>query len=146
VNFPAKPSIVLTRDEAFRRHIEAAIIAFEEERYDVAITLAGAAEGMVPETTGPAPALFLLLRDHPTAAGKKNWIKKLNAARNWLKHAAEPNHPPNMKFDRREAVIMLVRAISKDQTAALQSEAIKNVTSWIKEHFDEVFPGFSLSG
>jgi hypothetical protein len=65
VRYPENTSIVLTKAEASRRHIEAAIIAFEEERFDVTITLAGGAEGMAPE--GGA-SLFQPLRDHSTIA------------------------------------------------------------------------------
>ena len=60
---PPKRSLSLTKSEACLRHIEAAIAAFERGLFDVAITLAGAAEGMSPDTG--APHLFTVLRDHP---------------------------------------------------------------------------------
>jgi hypothetical protein len=127
VKYPAKTSVVLTKSEASRRHIEAAIKAFEEERFDVAITLAGAAEGMAPETTGPA--LFPFLLDHPRIAAegveKKDWIEALNVERNWLKHAG-PNHAPTMEFDRSAAAYMLLRAIDKARAAfGFQGERIE---------------------
>jgi hypothetical protein len=63
--------------------------AFEEEQFDVSITLAGAAEGMAPKPTGRT--LFPFLRDHQRIAAegveKTDWIKALNAERNWLRHA-----------------------------------------------------------
>jgi hypothetical protein len=49
MKYPAKTSFVLTKAEASLRHIEAAITAFEQKRFDLAITLAGAAEGMAPK-------------------------------------------------------------------------------------------------
>ena len=57
-----KTSIFLTKAEASVRHIEAAIAAFDRGLFDVTITLAGAAEGMTPETA--ALDLFTVLRDH----------------------------------------------------------------------------------
>jgi hypothetical protein len=79
--------ITLTKDEAALRHIEAAMAAFERGLYDVAITLAGAAEGMVPDP--PTAGLFEALRDHqkPATEGikRREWIRALNAERNWLK-------------------------------------------------------------
>jgi hypothetical protein len=127
VRYPAKTSVVLTKSEASRRHIEAAIKAFEEEQFDVSITLAGAAEGMVPKTT--APTLFSSARDHPGLAAqgssKKEWIVELNRERDWLKHAG-PTHAPAMEFECWAAAYMLYRAIDKFQAAfGFQGEAIE---------------------
>jgi hypothetical protein len=136
---PAKTSIVLTKAEASLRHIEAAIAAFDREHFDVAITLAGAAEGMAPETA--ASDLFKVLRDHPRIAAEgvpgSQWIDVLNAERNWLKHSGS-HHPPTMMFDRSAAAIMLVRAISKAHAAfCFQSEVIEAFRLWIIEHVDD---------
>ena len=140
LRYPAKTSIVLTKAEASRRHIEAAIKAFEEERFDVAITLAGAAEGMAPKTT--APTLFSFARDHPGLAAqgakKSEWTDQLNVERNWLKHAG-PNHAPTMEFDRSAAAYMLVRAISKVRAAfGFQGEDIE-FWFWITQHNNDMF-------
>jgi hypothetical protein len=132
VRYPAKTSIVLTKAEASRRHIEAAMTAFEEEQFDVSITLAGAAEGMVPKPPGSGlqtgPTLFPFLRDHPRIAAegveKTDWITALNAERDWLKHTG-PTHAPTMEFERWAAAYMLYRAIDKFQAAfGFQDEAI----------------------
>jgi len=127
MKYPEKRSFVLTNDEASLRHIEAAITAFEEERFDVAITLAGAAEGMAPKTS--MPDYFQIIRDHPRIEAKgikkKEWTDEwLNIERNWLRHAGE-NHPSTCEFHRFAAAQMLVRAISKAQAAfGFQSAAI----------------------
>jgi hypothetical protein len=139
VRSPAKTSIVLTKAAASLRQIEAAITAFEGEWFDVAITLAGAAEEMTPETTGPA--LFPVLRDHPRIAAegveKRSWVDSLNAERNWLKNAAPP---PTMEFHREAAAIMIARAINKGHAAfGIQSKLTENFEAWIKEHIDEIF-------
>jgi hypothetical protein len=132
---PTPTSIVLTKAEAALRHIEAAIAAFDRGLFDVAITLAGAAEGMAPDP--PTATLFEAFRDHPQLATegieRKKWITFLNAERNWLKHTgAGPEHPPTMVFDQSSAAIMLVRAISRAQPAfGFQSEAIEAFRVWV---------------
>jgi hypothetical protein len=133
-------SIILTKADASLRHIEASIAAFDEGHYDVAITLAGAAEGMAPET---GTALFPYLRDHPRIAaegvGKTEWVSALNVERDWLKHHA-PSHPATMEFERASAAIMLVRAISKAQAAfKFQSEATEEFRRWINENVETLF-------
>jgi hypothetical protein len=138
VKYPPDKSFVLTKAEASRRHIEAAIKAFEEGRFDVAITLAGAAEGMAPETT--AQTLYSFARDHPGLAAqgnaKKEWFEQLNVERNWLKHAG-PNHAPAMEFDRSSAAYMLIRAIDKAQvTFGFQGEDIEFWFWTIKQKFE----------
>lgn len=75
----------VTKIEAATRQLEAAIDAFERGELDVAITLAGAAEGTI-ERTGLH--LFAYLRDR-TLKGvdhQKEWIPFLNFERDWLKH------------------------------------------------------------
>ena len=62
MKYPPDKSFVLTKAEAFRRHIKAAMRAFEEGRFDVAITLAGAAEGMAPETAAQTLYSFARVR------------------------------------------------------------------------------------
>jgi hypothetical protein len=136
---PATTSIALTKADASLRHIEAAIAAFGEGHFDVAITLAGAAEGMAPDNAGPA--LFTFLRDHPRIAaegiGPKEWIDVINAERNWLKHTGL-DHALTMTFDRSSAAIMLVRAISKAQASfGFQSEAIETFRLWMIRHIDD---------
>jgi hypothetical protein len=119
MKYPAKTSFVLSNAEASLRHIEAAILAFEEEQFDVVITLAGAAEGMAP--TAATPSYFPIIQDDPKI-GAAGMTKKelrdewLNAARNWLRHAGE-NSPSTCEFHRFAAAEMLVRAITKAQAA-----------------------------
>jgi hypothetical protein len=139
VKYPPDKSFVLTKADASLRHIEAAIAAFDEGHFDVAITLAGAAEGMAPGTA--EPALFTFLRDQPMidaeGIGRKEWSDVINVERNWLKHTG-PDHPPTMTFDRSSAAIMLLRATSKAHASfGLRSEAIKAFELWMVEHIDD---------
>ena len=82
--------LFLTLHKAASRQVDAAIDALQAGDYDVALTLAGAAEEMI-ERTGHH--LFGWLKQHPKALqrfDKKEWISTLNADRDWLKHGVEP--------------------------------------------------------
>jgi hypothetical protein len=77
-------SLSCTRPRAVKltRHID----GMDAGDYDVALTLAGAAEGMI-ERTGLH--MFGWLKQHPRALerfDKKEWISILNSERDWLKH------------------------------------------------------------
>jgi hypothetical protein len=78
---PADP-LNLTLTEAATRQVDAAIDALERGKFDVALTLAGAAEGMIKRD---GYHLFAGLRDNPRAkeriAEKKDWIAILNRER-----------------------------------------------------------------
>jgi hypothetical protein len=60
---PVLGVVTATKPGAARRQLEVGISAFEGGDYAVAITLAGAAEGMLPEDKNQP--LFSRLRDHP---------------------------------------------------------------------------------
>jgi hypothetical protein len=95
----------LTKIEAATRQTEAAIEAFVRGDFDIAITLAGAAEGMI-ERDGLH--MFAFLRDSPRVQDveKKEWISTLNSERDWLKHS---NGPESLQIEREHAA----RASSK---------------------------------
>ncbi|BAR58789.1 hypothetical protein NK6_5631 [Bradyrhizobium diazoefficiens] len=102
-------SLSLTLHEAASRQVDAAIDALQAGDYDVALTLAGAAEGMI-ERTGHH--MFGWLKQHPRALerfDKKEWILILNTERDWLKHGGQPT----MKICCAEAAFMIARAASK---------------------------------
>ena len=89
--------LTLTKPEAARRQVEGAIEALGVH-FDIAITLAGAAEGMIDQPDN----LFAYHRDHPRA-------KDLNAERNWLKHKSGPE---SMTFTLYSAAFMIARAVT----------------------------------
>jgi hypothetical protein len=135
---PPKRPLLLTKSTACLRHIEAAITAFERGLFDVAITLAGAAEGMTPSTDGPH--LFTHLRDHSRVADldKKKWIGKLNSERDWLKHS-NPSQPAEMSFERAAASIMITRAVTKAEKAfGLGSPVIESYRHWLLANIDDL--------
>jgi hypothetical protein len=74
---------------------------------ECAITLAGAAEEILPNTNGPHA--FEIMRDHPTFK-RIGW--DWNEARNWLKHYDEAK-PEFRTFHQSEAALIIYRAITK---------------------------------
>jgi hypothetical protein len=104
------PPLTLTKAEAATRQVEAAIEALERGNFDIAITLAGAAECILacPES------LFAYQRDHPKAQElgieKEELLNHLNKERNWLKHLSGPD---TMEITRYSAAFMIARAVTK---------------------------------
>lgn len=98
---------------AATRQVEAAIDAIERGDYDVAITLAGAAEGMLPELAHQP--LFTMMRDNPKVPpelSKKVWISTLNAERDWLEHPTVVlGEEINLELG--DGVFMLLRAFAR---------------------------------
>ena len=106
---PPKDNLTVTKIEAATRQTEAAIEAFARGDFDIAITLAGAAEGMIQRD---GPHMFPFLRDLPRVAHvqKKDWIATLNAERDWLKHDSGPD---TLVIEKEVAWSMIARAASK---------------------------------
>lgn len=103
-------SLSLTLHEAASRQVDAAIDALQAGDYDVALTLAGAAEGMIERKTGHY--MFGWLKQHPRAMERfdqKQWIAILNSERDWLKHGGQPA----MQICCADAAFMIARAASK---------------------------------
>ena len=84
-----KETLTLTKIEGATRQTEAAIEAFVRGDFDIAITLAGAAEGML-ERDGPHMFSFLRDASRGDDVKKKDWIATLNMERDWLKHPSGP--------------------------------------------------------
>lgn len=102
-------SLHLTQVDAASRQVDAAIDALERGDFDIALTLAGAAEGMI-ERTGLH--MFGELKKSPNALARfsqKEWITILNTERDWLKHGGQPA----MEIECSSAAFMIARAASK---------------------------------
>ena len=121
-----KGSLVLTKNEAAGRHVEAAVSAFKSGDFDICITLAGAAEGMLSDRKDAG--LFSYLEEKGSRKGliKEEWISCLNLERDWLKHLT-PQLAPQCEFGRDEAAMMLMRAMSLLSTWSESMEQIKPV-------------------
>ncbi|RWO49277.1 MAG: hypothetical protein E5Y10_22650 [Mesorhizobium sp.] len=99
----------VTRQEAAVQQIEAAIAAFHAGLFAVTVTLAGAAEGMAPEKE---VGLWANLRDNPNrpTPERKEWIRRLNETRDWLKHRGPAETRSLVAF---EAGLSILRAMDK---------------------------------
>jgi hypothetical protein len=109
LNVPMGTSLFLTLAKAVARQVDAAIDALQRGDFDVALTLAGAAEGMI-ERNGLH--MFGELKKSPKALerfSQKEWISILNVERDWLKHGGQPT----MEIPCSSAAYMIARAASK---------------------------------
>jgi hypothetical protein len=99
----------MTKREAAIQQIEAAISAFHAGQFAVAITLAGAADGIGPAKAG---GIWETVRDNPNRpiADRKKWIARLNGTRDWLKHDQEE---PTRNLVAFEVGLAIIRAMDK---------------------------------
>jgi hypothetical protein len=113
--------IETTKELAAKRQVHAAILLFRtREEFECAITLAAAAEGLLPETD--EPHIFKVLKESSQFKGLD-----LNRFINWLKHPEGPNAAKISEF---EVTLVIVRAISKfaaiyKQQSGLMSDFVK---------------------
>jgi hypothetical protein len=113
--------IETTKELSAKRQIHSAILRFRiDEEFECAITLAAAAENILPETD--APHIFKVLKDSPV-------FKDLDLNRfvNWLKHSGGPDAAKISEF---EVTLVIVRAISKfaavyNKQSGLMSDFVK---------------------
>ena len=105
--------LTLSKAEAAARQVEGAIEALVRGHFDIAITLAGAAEDMLDRPG----SLFDYQRDHPRAkklgleedTQRKALADHMNVERNWLKHKGPPE---SMEFTLYSAAFMIARAVT----------------------------------
>jgi|SRR4029453_158439 hypothetical protein len=95
--------IETTKQLAAQRQIDAAITHIHKSELECAISLATAAEGLLPDTD--SRRIFAYLREHPLS-------KKVdfNNTINWLKHSAPPDAAIIYEF---EAAVVIARAMTK---------------------------------
>lgn len=128
---PADP-VKLTLIEGATRQVDAAIDALERGKFDIVLTLAGAAEGMIRRD---GHHLFAGLRDNPRAkercAEKKDWIAMLNRERDWLKHGGDDE----MQIECFDAAMMIARAASKLEVWTAKMEDFRD---WFLKNLDSV--------
>jgi hypothetical protein len=126
---PSKRTLRITKIQGATRQTNAAIEAFARGDFDITITLAGAAEGMIKREGSHA---FAFLRDSPRVQHvlPKAWINTLNLDRDWLKH---PSGPDVLRVKREAAAMMIARAASK-----LWSPQMKEFKRWLMENLNDL--------
>lgn len=95
------------RNASFRQ-LMGAIDNYEAGHYECAITLAGAAEGLLPPTD--QPHLFQKLAAWFVSLPSATAADSPNAMTNWLKH---PSGPATATISELEVLLTIQRAISK---------------------------------
>jgi hypothetical protein len=144
-----KRVLTVSKAEAASRQIDEAIRALQRGDFDVAVTLAGAAEGMFdrPDThhhlwsymhARAAECADQLFDGDDARKNKRELSDFLNAARTWLKHPV-PEQGEHLTLDRSAAVLMIERAMSK--LAPPWSPLMNDFKAWLVENVDEVFEG-----
>jgi hypothetical protein len=130
----ANNSLTLTKAQAAIRQIEAAIAALERGHFDVAVTLAGAAEGMFDRD---GLTLYNFMMNHPKVQGfpAKVVNAHLNRVRDWLKHVSGP---PSLEIGRADAAEMIARAASKSE-ASDWTPPIDAFRLWFIQNVEDIF-------
>jgi hypothetical protein len=117
--------------EAATRQTEAAIDALQAGQYDIAVTLAGAAEGMIQRD---GLHMFAYAKSAPRVLeefSQKEWINTLNKELYWLKHGGQPT----MTIGCGHAAFMIARAASKLETWTVKMEQFKE---WLVTNLDAI--------
>ena len=99
--------------------------------FDVALTLAGAAEGMIARN---GLHMFGELKKSPKALerfSQKEWISILNMERDWLKHGGQPT----MEIPCSSAAYMIARAASKIDEGTPKTVSFK---IWLLANLDRL--------
>ena len=103
-----RPEIETTKQLAARRQITAAIEHLHKREYECAITLAAAAEGLLPPTD--EPHIFSDLKEY--LLPEEFTDLDFNVVVNWLKHY-KPQDPDPFSIPEAEGVDLIMRAITK---------------------------------
>lgn len=141
MNPPEEP-LTLMREEAAVRQIEAAIAALQQGLFDIAITLAGAAEGMFDYRKDGT--IFDNMIVNPVAQARftrKEWVSILNMERDWLKHSGNKTEP--MTFDVDSTAYMIARAASK---VAHWTRPMNDFKIWYLSRIKKMLEANSISG
>lgn len=112
-----------SKKKSSAQQIQSAIAHFEAGKLDCAITLAAAAEGILPDSSDPY--LFQILRHHPDVDFD------LNLVINWLKH---PVGPQEATITEGEATIVIARAISK--FIAVYQESTQRFEQFLRKGYE----------
>jgi hypothetical protein len=130
---PARPSpndrrIQTSKKIACQRQIVAAMAHLQKMQLECAITLAAAAEGMLPDTEGVH--LFAFFKQSEPYKTKQI---DFNSTINWLKHDVEANSDQIYEFD---AFITVARAMTKYHAA--YRDAPNEWLAFLKNYFPDL--------
>jgi hypothetical protein len=141
-------SVTLTKLEAAQEQLEGAIHCLFTGNWACAVTLAGAAEGILPET-GKCDDLFsvgrrLAVDDH--GMNEKDYVAMYNQLLYWLKHNEKnkSDHKVNYSIGQQDAVQLVLRAYSRfcaHQSPLQANEAHSEITGlfeqWFRQNYSD---------
>ena len=130
----------LSRISAAQQQLEGSIAEMFLGNWACSITLAGAAEGMLPEPTEQKD-VYAAYKEHAIDSLKlerREAIRQLNDKRDWLKHNQRDNPRDEMSFDQLDAIVMIFRAYSRFVISTkAKSNMIGTFEVWIQKHYPE---------
>ena len=127
----------ITKQEAALRQIRIAIKLLEEDEFEAAITLAGAAEGMMLKGAHPI-AMFEHLKELRPGdfRTEPEWVNFLNEILYWLKHSGDQGGNVIGEFD---AWVMIARAWTKYHgTYDERPPEVDSLMAWSKERNEKL--------
>lgn len=133
---PPFETLTVTKIQAAINQIEVAIAAMEGGRFDVAITLSGAAEGMLPDPPNEIHTFNHLLDRLPSDRRRKEWISILNMERDWLKHKTDWL-PGDIEIDLFDVGWSIVRACVR-VNAEYWTPRMEEFRVWFLEYQKEI--------
>lgn len=139
--------VTLTKLDAAQQQLEGAIQQLFFGNWACAVTLAGAAEGILPET-GKCDDIFsvarhLAVEDH--GRKEKEFSTNANKLVHWLKHNQKdkPNFAPTYSIEQEDAVRLILRAYSRFSvhlTPLAPNQAPSKILHIFDQWFQQVFP------
>ncbi len=130
----------LDKKDAAQQQLEGAIFSLFMNNWASAITLAGAAEGIIPKTKGDFIDIVKNSSSSVFGLSESEIVDFFNSRRNWLKHhqSDHPDFRDTMDFKQEHAVLMIFRAVSKFYLAyKTTSLNIQHFNAWFSEHYPD---------
>ena len=128
------PWRVVSKKDAARLQILTACTLLFEGNWECAMTLAGAAEGQIPETKNAiVPDIFTRIKSvlGKNYASEREHVSFENSERDWLKHNSDQSNKLIYEF---KAFMMVARAASKYWSVYRDnSEDIQALNKWLIE-------------
>jgi hypothetical protein len=129
-----KQSLTISKSQGASRQVEEAVHALERGDFDIAVTLAGAAEGMMGDRNGMREYMLTHSRAADYFQNERELGDALNEQVNWLKHPT-PAASDTLMLTRADAVRMIMRAMTKLDAWTPQMQQFRD---WWEANVDDL--------